>query len=395
VNQNSWHLITSEYPPQIGGVSDYTKLIAKGLADFGEQVHVWTPKEQEAGVRSRESEIVKEGVTVHREFGSFAPSDLLRVTKLLNQFPAPRRLLVQWVPHGYGYRSMNIAFCFWLWCRAKLKRDRVELMVHEPFLAFGEGSAKQSMAAAVHRLMVVILLQAASHVWVSIPEWEDKLRPFAFGKKKSFSALPVPSNIAVVDDPHGVARVRAQYADANTHLVGHFGAYDEYMTNVMSKILPSLVNGDGSVRVLLIGNGSSELRDKFIESHPEIKDSVHATGMMPADDISLRISACDLMLQPYQDGVSGRRTSVMTALAHGVPVLTTEGKATEKCWTENDVVQFMKVNGDASSIDTVNSLLANSDQLLRLGKAGRRLYWNCFAVKRTVASLRDTEGSES
>ena len=27
-----WHIITPEYPPQLGGVSDYTQLIAKGLA---------------------------------------------------------------------------------------------------------------------------------------------------------------------------------------------------------------------------------------------------------------------------------------------------------------------------------------------------------------------------
>ena len=41
----------------------------------------------------------------------------------------------------------------WLWLRAKLKRDHVEIMVHEPFLAFGEGSMKQNLAAAVHRVM--------------------------------------------------------------------------------------------------------------------------------------------------------------------------------------------------------------------------------------------------
>jgi hypothetical protein len=36
-----WHLITAEYPPQSGGISDYSHLIATGLAAEGETVHVW------------------------------------------------------------------------------------------------------------------------------------------------------------------------------------------------------------------------------------------------------------------------------------------------------------------------------------------------------------------
>src|SRR5439155_22819079 len=169
--------------------------------------------------------------------------------------PAPRRLLVQWVAQGYGYRSINLPFCLWLWQRARYKHDRIEIMVHEPFLAFGEGSRKQDMAAAVHRLMVVILLNAASRVWVSIPEWEAQLRPFVLGPKKSFGWLPVPSNIPVVDDPDGVTRIRTQYSLPDASLVGHFGAYDRYMTKLMLELLPSLLNGHDKLSVMLLGRG--------------------------------------------------------------------------------------------------------------------------------------------
>src|SRR5687768_6270824 len=116
-----WHLITPEYPPQSGGVSDYSQLIASGLAATGETVHVWCPS---SPVREANSL----GVTLHPELGRISPTDLRRVGRMLDQFPAPRRLLVQWVPHGYGYRSMNLPFCLWLWGRAKLKHDRVDIM---------------------------------------------------------------------------------------------------------------------------------------------------------------------------------------------------------------------------------------------------------------------------
>ena len=38
-----WHIVTGEYPPARGGVSDYTFAIANGLASAGDEVNVWCP----------------------------------------------------------------------------------------------------------------------------------------------------------------------------------------------------------------------------------------------------------------------------------------------------------------------------------------------------------------
>ena len=69
-------------------------------------------------------------------------------------------MIVQWVPHAYGFRAMNLGFCLWLWSRAS-RGDDIELMVHEPYLAFWGGSWRQTAAAIVHRLMTVVLLRSA------------------------------------------------------------------------------------------------------------------------------------------------------------------------------------------------------------------------------------------
>src|SRR4051812_4206756 len=123
------HILTPEYPPITGGVADYTRLIAHKLAEAGEVVHVWCP----ANGRPEPSRLVD----VHADCGTFGRADLARLGALLDRFESPRRLLVQWVPHGYGFRAMNIGFCKWLWNRSR-RGDRVELMVHEPYLAFWE-----------------------------------------------------------------------------------------------------------------------------------------------------------------------------------------------------------------------------------------------------------------
>src|ERR1039458_9356418 len=116
------HIITSEYPPQPGGVSDYTQLVAESLAQEGEEVHVWCPGSQGESTSTR-------GVHVHGSLGRVAPEDLKAIDRQFDRFPGPHHILVQYVPHGYGCRSMNVPFCLWLWKRAKKHGDTVEFMV--------------------------------------------------------------------------------------------------------------------------------------------------------------------------------------------------------------------------------------------------------------------------
>src|SRR5713101_9172419 len=83
----TWHLITGEYPPQPGGVSDYTRLVAIELARAGDLVNVWAP-----GTVASES--VEEGTIVHRLPGHFGPKALRVLDSALRATPG--RILVQY-----------------------------------------------------------------------------------------------------------------------------------------------------------------------------------------------------------------------------------------------------------------------------------------------------------
>lgn len=380
---NSWHVITSEYPPQPGGVSDYTQLVAGGLAAAGDEVHVWCPS------ASGEAPHV-DGVVVHQDFGDFSVSDLRRVDRLMDQFPGPRRLLVQWVPHGYGSRAMNLSFCWWLWRRAHRRGDRVEIIVHEPFLDFASGTWKQSLVALVHRPMTIILLHAASQVWVTIPAWEARWRPYTGGRKLKFSWLPVVSNIPVIDDPEAIKVTRSRYVAAEGLIVGHFGTYDRPSTNLLISAVKSLI-GNGSKEVLLLmGRGSELVRDDVIRIHPELEQRVRATGALDAAELSLHLSICDVMLQPYIDGVSSRRGSTMAALAHGIPVITTSGRLTEPLWVESKAVALVPVEDVRALVSATKQLLPDAEARSSIARAGSALYDKKFDIKIIVAKLRET-----
>ncbi|HEX6186630.1 MAG TPA: glycosyltransferase family 4 protein [Pyrinomonadaceae bacterium] len=397
------HIITSEYPPQPGGVSDYTRIVAEGLAAAGDEVHVWCPglecgdlsplsegeaqldcsreADKKSGVKPPHSKVV-----VHREMGTFTPRNLRDASRLLDQFPTPRHVLVQWVPHGYGLHSMNIGICLWLWRRA-LRGDEVELMVHEPSLGFGEGGWKHNLVAAVHRLMTIILLRATRRVWVSIPAWEKRWRPYTLGRAIEFRWLPVGSNIPVAEAPTKSPPIRQRYLNGSGRLVGHFGSYDANTFELLLKSASQLIKHDATL--LLMGHGSDQTRAALLEGNPTLANRVHATGSLSAAELSRHLVACDLMLQPYIDGVSSRRTSTMTALAHGVPVVTTTGKFTEPLWTASDAVALAPAHDVDALVRSAAQLLPNEMAKQRLAAAAKKLYEEHFHPRRTIDALRE------
>lgn len=378
-----WHVITSEYPPQPGGVSDYTYRVAAAVAGVGDEVHVWCPPHCDAQPQAH-------GVTVHRELGKITGADLRKVGEQLDKFPAPRRILVQWVPHGYGRRSMNVGFCLWLLRRAVFHHDNVQLMVHEPCLSFSAGW-RQTAAALVHRLMTVILLRAARRVWVSIPGWIPYWRPYAFGRKVSFRWLPVPSNIPVAADSSGVDLLRRQWTPRGEFLIGHFGTYGSPVTGLLEPILADLVRQDTNLVVLLMGRGSEEFRAQLVRKSPHISRVILATGELELDELSGHIAACDLLIQPYPDGISTRRTSFMTALCHGKPVVATTGHLTEPMWRDSAAVALAPVGDTAAFMNLIEQLRADSPRRGRMGVAARDLYQQRFDIAQLVSVLRGQE----
>lgn len=374
----AWHIVTPEYPPQVGGVSFYAFEVARGLAAQGDEVHVWCPGA--TGEQPRAP-----GVTVHRELGAMSPRDLGRAGEKMDACGGPRRILLQWVPHGFGYRSMNLGFCRWIRNRAIRHGDSLEIMLHEPYLRFGR-NLKQTAAALVHRWMTIVLLRAAERVWVSIPQWEALWRPYALGRPVPFRWLPIPSGIPVAENPEAVKRVRERYGPG--FLIGHFGTFGWPITALLEPILLALASNPTPDPVLLIGRGSTEFRDALILKEPRLANMLHAAGELASDDLSHHLAACDVLVQPFPDGVSTRRSSVMAGLSHGKPIVTNMGDLSEEFWPESGAVALARDSSDF--VVLLRRLHADPAERARLSRAAKNIYQERFDISHTISVLRRT-----
>ena len=375
----SWHLVTGEFPPAPGGVSDYTFALASGLAAAGDAVHVWCPAA--AGAAADPA-----GVTVHRSSGHWTAADMRVFDRELDALPGRRQLLVQWVPHAFGMRSMNMRFCGWVVSRARAG-DRVDVMVHEPFLAFREGSWRQDAAAAVHRLMVWRLLRAARRTWVSIPAWATALKTWA-PRNRPFCWLPVPSNVPVHPDPAAAASLRRRLPETVRGVVGHFGTFDCLQSARLRELIPALVTGREDLGVLLLGRHSDDFARQLGARHPALLPRVLAAGDLPASALSAHLQACDVLLQPYPDGASTRRGTLMAALSHGIPTVTTRGRLSEPFWEGSPAVALADADDHGALVVATGGLLEDLPRRQAMSTAALALYESRFALRHVIDSLR-------
>jgi glycosyltransferase involved in cell wall biosynthesis len=268
-------------------------------------------------------------------------------------------------------------------------------MVHEPYLQFKLKSLRQAGVAFVHRLMTILLLQASNSVYVSIPEWEARWRPYALGRKVRFEWLPIPSNIEVASDSEAVQAIRRRYAPADNLLLGHFSSFGSLVCSLLEPILSRLVANGTDHPILLIGKGSNEFREQFVQREPAAAKYLHATGTLSLPEISAHLAASDVLIQPYPDGVSTRRTSFMAGLSHGKPIVTTAGELTEPFWLRTDCVGLAPAADLNSFVDLAQRLCRVEAERIRMGNAARLFYLERFEMSHTITRLRGMAAGEN
>jgi len=112
---------------------------------------------------------------------------------------------------------------------------------------------------------------------------------------------------------------------------------------------------------------------------------VVATGYLSPEAVSVHLQACDAAVQPYPDGASGRRTTLMAALECAVPTVTTRGRFTEPLWDSAPV--RLAPAGDAAALAAATLDLLDAPDRRALGTAGRDFYRQHFSMRRTLDVL--------
>jgi glycosyltransferase involved in cell wall biosynthesis len=108
-------------------------------------------------------------------------------------------------------------------------------------------------------------------------------------------------------------------------------------------------------------------------------------GFLPGEEVSRALQALDLLVLPFEDGVSERRSSFMVGLTHGLAVVTTVGEGTGKELAGEDFYWGVALNAGATGYATaVREAVTEDGRRQEMGGRAARRYaarydWPCLA----------------
>jgi len=276
----------------------------------------------------------------------------------------PAWVLLQYNPFSYGRRGIAPGL---LRDAAALRRrsgTRFAVCVHEPWTYVYDW--RSALMAAAHRAQLPALLALADVVLAVTEELARRLG-------RDTIHVPVGSNLTAVALSPRAARERLGIG--SEVVVALFG------TNHPSRALDhaeaaigalATSRGADAVRVLNLGRDAPPLE-------VPAGVAVDAPGRLEARELSVRLRASDIVLLPFADGLSTRRTTLMAALAHGLAVAGLRGAGTDSVLTGHPEALVLTPAGHpAVYANAVVELAADPARLRTMGEAGRRLYEQHF-----------------
>jgi len=368
-------LLTGEYPPYHGGVGEYTWNVAQNLQRRGATVQVIVFQEPR-GPQERGTYFVG---------GPLNPASFRRASRIIKRTAQNSVLLVQYVPQMYGLLGMNLAWVLWL-CR--LHANSFWLMFHEVHFVAAKGASwKHHLLALITQNMSKRLARKADRCFVSISAYGGYIEKFTrVGVQPEW--LPVPSNVAVEADQEDVDRLRARLLRGEADpLVGHFGTYRGTIRTLLRMLVAESRLLHPNWTFVFIGRGSREFLSELETQGVLPRGNAMASGGVASTETACWIKACDVMVQPYPDGVSTRRTSLMAALALGKATISNLGHLSDRFWEASSSL-YLAAHADPCELVAAVSTVLNDCRLRnQLQVDAARCYAERFSLERTLEEL--------
>ncbi len=362
--------VTGEYPPMEGGVGAFTEQVARAVAALGHEVHIISDKRSRPFVakdwRALSAPVDLGFAQLHpiikkwnwKAIGQVADTAVHYDLDLIN---------IQYQAAAYDMNRPAINFLPWrLHGVAKTAVTFHDLRT--PYLFPKAGKLRQTA--------VFGMAKCADGIIVTNAVDKDRLHTLV---DTPLIQIPIGSNIIPAAlDAEAIKAVRDKLGlDDETFLLGYFGFLNETKgADTLLQAMEKLDNGlsNAHVHLVFIGGqtGSSDGNNNahFLRDlHRQIDDAglterVHWTGFVDDADVSTYLYAADLMVMPYRDGASLRRGTLMAALAHKRPLLTTTPSSPIPELTDGKNAHFVPAS-DANALADAIQKIASDDNCRR------------------------------
>lgn len=306
--------VTGEYPPMQGGIGDVTRELARMMAAQGHQIYVFT-RIQARGASEPNVEVLP---AVNGRWG-WSTNSLIRAWAANNRLDV---IDIQFQTAAYNmHPSIH-------WLPDSIRAVPVVVTFHDlrvPYLLPKAGPAREWIVRRLaRRADGVITTNHADEITLRNRWHIEHVRRIPIGSSIDAGLPP---------DYDRPTRRAAMGIGPDNLLIGYFGFLNNSKGGlVLLEALRQLIAQGIPAHLVMIGGrvGASDPTnadyaaqvDAFISRH-SLDGYLHWTGFTEGSELSAWFHDSDLIALPYLDGASLRRSSLMTVLAQGRPIVTT------------------------------------------------------------------------
>jgi glycosyltransferase involved in cell wall biosynthesis len=289
-------------------------------------------------------------------------------------------VVLQYNPFLYARRGFAAALvASLLGLQGTTPSIRLAMMVHEMYVPIVDW--RTGVIGVAQRAQLRLLHSFSGGLFVSIQAWSDTLAEWK--PLRAVAHLPVGSNLPDCRTQRAAGRDELKVRHGEQIVIAAFGT--AHPSRLMARVISAanaVARQTGDVILLNLGANAPHLNglDRGVR--------LVQPGVLPAEEVARLLSAADIFLAPFTDGVSTRRTSLMAAMQHELAVIGTDGHLTDDVLRRAPGLILGDVN-DADAFDAAATMLAeDATQRAENGRAVRALYDDEFAWPVIAQRLR-------
>ncbi|MBI3307938.1 MAG: glycosyltransferase family 4 protein [Candidatus Melainabacteria bacterium] len=321
--QNQVLIITPDFPPFVGGISDYAFNLSEAFIDENIDVAVLTTKKN----WDDKFKQIKQ-YEVAAKWSLFTIKDLLCKVNEYN----PDIVLFQYEPYmcdkRFGMPIWTVIFLLFLRFRYK----RIITTFHEVSIRFELLKPIYWIRFVTQRLIAYLLALLSNFVVVTNNFYKSMLKSF----KNKIVIISVGSNIIPYDVNEDILkRKKIELVHPDEILAVVFSPRIKYI-ELYCRLVKSCNENNFKLKLLMIGSGVEANKGYIMDNlnKYEVENYVVCKGYLSQNEVFCYLKTADLFIfleeadKHNKGGVSVKSSSLMSAFAAGIPIVANWGDMT-------------------------------------------------------------------
>ncbi len=268
-------------------------------------------------------------------------------------------VLLQYNPLSYGRWGFAPTLILHAMALRRRTGARFVVSVHEPWVDIYDW--RSAIMSGYQRMQLRSLLTTADSV-ITMTE--------SLASRLGRGALPIPVGLTITPVMAEAVAARERFGLRDRFVVALFGrAHPSRALDYAEQAICELATTSVGRRLSVLNLGDLA-PDLALPPHVDVR----TLGGLDPVELSHALRASDMLLLPFADGVTARRTTLMAGLAHGVPVVGLRGPDTDRVLIAPDALVLTPVGDRVAFARAVVALATDDARRRGTGAAGCRLY---------------------